>query len=66
MCRTLGIACRSVTNYSSAHDHDESLTIDTFYDENMEKIEYMANDSVWFVNLKHILLDQYNNNASPL
>ena len=49
VCRTLGIPCRSVTNFSSAHDHDGSLTIDTFYDEELDKIEYMDNDSVWSV-----------------
>ncbi len=37
VCRTLGIPCRCVTNYISAHDTNNSLSIDKFYDENGEE-----------------------------
>ncbi|XP_030845557.1 protein-glutamine gamma-glutamyltransferase K [Strongylocentrotus purpuratus] len=46
--RCLGIPCRSVTNFASAHDTDVSMTIDTVIDsETNEEIEYLSNDSVW-------------------
>jgi transglutaminase-like putative cysteine protease len=39
VCRALGIPCRSVTNYVSAHDTNASLTIDKYFDRNGEEIE---------------------------
>lgn len=45
ICRALGIPCRTVTNYVSAHDSDETMTIDHFYDKNGEKID--SRDSIW-------------------
>lgn len=46
-CRALGIPCRSVTNFDSAHDTDSSVTIDKFYNENYEYEDMMNEDSVW-------------------
>lgn len=46
LCRTLGIPCRSVTNFSSAHDSDGSMTIDFHFDEKDDPIDYL-DDSIW-------------------
>ena len=43
--RTLGIPCRSVTNYRSAHDTENNMVIDIFHDKKGNKIE--SDDSVW-------------------
>ena len=43
--RALGIPCRSVTNYRSAHDTELNMAIDIFHDKNGDKIE--SDDSVW-------------------
>ncbi|VVC92194.1 hemocyte protein-glutamine gamma-glutamyltransferase-like [Leptidea sinapis] len=32
LCRALGIPCRSVTNYVSAHDTNRTFTVDKFFD----------------------------------
>lgn len=47
VCRALGIPCRSVTNFSSAHDTDETNCIEKFFDDKGEPIEHWNNDSVW-------------------
>jgi transglutaminase 1 len=39
VCRALGIPCRSVTNYVSAHDTNASLTVDKYFDRDGEEIE---------------------------
>ncbi|MCL4137814.1 UNVERIFIED_CONTAM: hypothetical protein GTU68_050949, partial [Idotea baltica] len=46
-CRCLGIPCRPVTNFSSAHDTHNSLTIDYFFGEEGEAIKELNADSVW-------------------
>lgn len=46
-CRAIGIPCRSITNFSSAHDTQASLTIDYFVDDEGEPIKRLISDSVW-------------------
>ena len=43
VCRALGIPCRSVTNFDSAHDVDGSCTIDKIELEG----EQIGGDSIW-------------------
>ncbi|NP_001124381.1 protein-glutamine gamma-glutamyltransferase 4 [Pan troglodytes] len=45
--RALGIPARSVTGFDSAHDTERNLTVDTYVNENGEKITNMTHDSVW-------------------
>ena len=52
VCRALGLPCRSVTNYVSAHDTNQSLTIDRFFDKTGEELDSRDNpeigsDSIW-------------------
>ena len=47
VCRALGIPARSVTNFSSAHDTQGSLTIDTFVGDDGKVLEEMNSDSIW-------------------
>ena len=45
--RAIGIPARSVTNYDSAHDTDNTMTIDKFINEEGEDVEELNSDSVW-------------------
>lgn len=48
ICRALGIPCRSVTNFVSAHDTDETITIDKYFDGAGDVIESEnSSDSIW-------------------
>lgn len=47
MCRALGIPCRSITNFSSAHDTDGNLLIERYFDENNNPIAGKSEDSIW-------------------
>ncbi|XP_020284577.1 annulin isoform X2 [Pseudomyrmex gracilis] len=47
VCRALGIPCRVVTNYSSAHDTQSSLTVDYFVDAEGRVMEELNSDSIW-------------------
>ena len=49
--RTLGIPTRSVTNFESAHDNDNSLTIDTHFDASFKNIKEL-DDSIWYGGLR--------------
>ncbi|XP_071448771.1 hemocyte protein-glutamine gamma-glutamyltransferase-like [Hetaerina americana] len=53
LCRALGIPCRSVTNYVSAHDANQSLTIERYFDQTgcemdrNDKCDSLWNFHVW-------------------
>ena len=47
--RALGIPCRVVTNFSSAHDGNANLLIEKMYDEDGERLS--DPDSVWSVHV---------------
>ncbi|KAJ8975424.1 hypothetical protein NQ317_018933, partial [Molorchus minor] len=47
VCRALGIPARTITNYSSAHDTQNSLTVDYFMDEHGTVMEELNSDSIW-------------------
>jgi len=45
--RAIGIPCRPVTNFSSAHDSNANCSNDIFFDEDGERLEDKSDDSVW-------------------
>lgn len=47
--RVLGIPSRSVTNFNSAHDTNRNRTIDEYYDEEGNQLDYLSSesDSIW-------------------
>ncbi len=47
IARSVGIPSRIVTNYSSAHDTQASLTVDYFVDDDGKIMEEMNSDSIW-------------------
>nr|KAG5707190.1 hypothetical protein BaRGS_017874 [Batillaria attramentaria] len=47
VCRALGLPCRSVTNFDSAHDTDSTCTIDRYFDDEGNKLKDMGHDSIW-------------------
>ncbi|KAG1715028.1 Annulin [Nymphon striatum] len=47
VCRAIGIPSRCVTNFSSAHDTHNSLTVDYFFNEKGEGVDDLNIDSVW-------------------
>nr|XP_019952098.1 PREDICTED: protein-glutamine gamma-glutamyltransferase 5-like [Paralichthys olivaceus] len=44
--RVLGIPCRVVTNFNSAHDTNDNLVIEEYYSEKGEKLKH-SKDSIW-------------------
>ncbi|XP_012946813.1 protein-glutamine gamma-glutamyltransferase 4 [Aplysia californica] len=47
VCRALGIPCRSLTNYESAHDTDHTVTIDSYKNEDGDDMPEYKQDSTW-------------------
>ncbi|XP_032833350.2 coagulation factor XIII A chain-like [Petromyzon marinus] len=45
--RCLGIPCRSISNFSSMHDQNANLTMDTYLDQDMWPIDSLNHDSIW-------------------
>ncbi|XP_077297889.1 annulin-like [Arctopsyche grandis] len=47
ICRAVGLPSRVVTTYASAHDTQNSLTVDYFVDEKGGVMEELNSDSIW-------------------
>ena len=56
LLRALGIPARSVTNFASAHDTDNTMTIDKFVHENNEELEGVSGENSihYFIRTKNI------------
>lgn len=47
VARAIGLPSRIITNYSSAHDTQASLTVDYFVDRDGRLMDEMISDSIW-------------------
>ncbi|OQR77574.1 hemocyte protein-glutamine gamma-glutamyltransferase-like [Tropilaelaps mercedesae] len=47
LCRALGMPCRPVTNFESAHDTDGNMCVDCYADENGISLNEINKDSSW-------------------
>lgn len=47
VCRALGLPCRVVTNYKSAHDTHGNLTLDFYYDTDGNHVKDKNTDTIW-------------------
>ena len=57
--RVLGIPCRVVTNFDSAHDTNGNLLIEEFYTETGKKLNH-SKDSIWWVVISLFFPDMIN------
>lgn len=47
LCRALGMPCRPITNFESAHDTDGNMCVDSYADENGVSLDEANKDSSW-------------------
>ena len=47
MARALGVPSRTISTFVSAHDTDDSLTVDKFFNKEGEAISDVNSDSIW-------------------
>lgn len=58
--RVLGIPCRVVTNFNSAHDTNGNLVIEEYYSETGRKLN-RTKDSIWLVVFPLLNLSSFGN-----
>lgn len=63
--RALGIPCRVVTNFNSAHDTNGNLVIEEYYTETGQKLEH-SKDSIWYVVLFFFTFSEFSCNPGLL